>query len=259
LSAIDFHSSVSAKALQRQAIASLRANRIDPKFLYVTSRQAELWREVARRHAPIQSNPEFVRIYRQAFNRIAGQLPAEKIHLVGLGCGTGMKELDLFVALKTKGRACVFSAIDVSADLVQESIHKLTAAGAEDGGGLVCDLAETAFLAQWLSDRTGDGPRLLTFFGLAPNFAPDAVAQLFHSILRPADILLVSVHLAPIDAEVDLPDAMESVLPQYDNVETRAWLAAALAAWNLQDRVDAPVFEIGQVEGIHDLVSTARL
>jgi hypothetical protein len=202
-----------------EAIASLNANRIDPKFLYVTPRQAELWRQVSFKHSPIHANPEFARIYREAFAKIVHRLAPGKVALVGLGSGTGRKELDLYTALKTRGHAATFFAVDVSPDLVLESMQKLVSAGAAEGGSLVCDLADSAFLAPWLDQKTGD-------------------------------ILLVSVHLAPVDDHHPLAAAMELVLPQYNNPETCAWLAAALEQWNLLERVAVPEIKIGEIDGL---------
>src|ERR1700677_179436 len=94
--AIDFHSADHAATHEEQVIDSLHANRIDPKFLYVTPRQSELWRQVFLRHSPIHGNPEFARIYRDAFAQVAERQPAGEILLAGLGCGTGLKELNLY-------------------------------------------------------------------------------------------------------------------------------------------------------------------
>src|ERR1700722_243611 len=257
---IDFHPSVREEALKREAIESLQANRIDSKFLYVTPRQAELWRQVFLRHSPIHANPEFARIYRDAFARVGDQLQPGKIMFVGLGCGTGLKELELYSHLKARGRHALFSAIDVSHDLVAESAQKLVVAGARHQRRLVCDLAESMFLADWLDREAGreNLPRLITFFGLAPNLTPSVVMRLFRAVLRPGDILLVSAHLAPIGDGRDLPAAMRSVLPQYDNPETLAWLTAALEHLELKDLVDAPEMKIGEVEGVPAFVAQAR-
>jgi uncharacterized SAM-dependent methyltransferase len=257
---IDFHPSVREGALEREANESLQVNRIDPKFLYVTPRQAELWRQVFLRHSPIHANPEFARIYRDAFARVVDGLQPEKVLLVGLGCGTGLKELALYSLLKARGREALFSAIDISHDLVAESAQKLVTAGAGHQRSLVCDLAESAFLADWLDRVAGreNLPRLITFFGLVPNLAPSVVARLFRLILRSGDILLASAHLAPIGGGTDLPAAMRSVLPQYDNPETLAWLTAALEHGGLKDRVDAPEMNIGEVEGVPAFVALAR-
>ena len=235
---------------QREAIESLQFNRIDPKFLYLTQRQSELWRRVFLKHSPIHANPEFARIYEEAFTQITNRLKTKKVLLAGLGCGTGLKELQLYSKLKTTDHEALFAAIDVSRDLVVESAQKLIAAGAEHRRSLVCDLAQSQFLGEWINGLAGNLPRLITFFGLFPNFSPADIVRLFRSILRPDDIILASAHLAPVDEETPLPTAMKSLLPQYDNPETLAWLHAALELWGLENRVHPPEIKVGEVEGI---------
>lgn len=252
--AIDVHAP--PRAGESDVLASLASGRLDPKFLYVTPRQAELWRQVFLRHSPIQGNLEFVRIYREAFVRVAEKLPSGKIRLVGLGCGTGAKELELYSTLGGN-RSVAFSAIDVSRDLVAESAEKLARSGAESGGNLVCDLTQTDFLRVWLGKT--DLPRLITFFGLVPNLLPSDVGTILRAVLRPGDVLLASAHLAPVRNEEssELAAAMNSILPQYDNVETLAWISAVLEETGLADHVERPRMEIGQVEGMPAFVAQA--
>ena len=257
---IDSHPSVESRALDENAIQSLRTNRIEPKFLYLTSTQAEWWRQVFLRHSPIHGNPEFSRIYEEAFAKTADQLRARKIFLAGLGCGTGLKERELFSSLRTRDIDAQFAAIDVSRDLVIESVQRLVQAGATHHRSLVCDLAEVKFLGDWLGAATGDLSRVITFFGLFPNFAPSAIMKLFRAVLRPSDVLLASAHLAPLRNENrdEIPAAMKTVLPQYDNPETLAWLAAALESWNLQELVQPPEMKIGEIEGIPAFIAESR-
>jgi hypothetical protein len=249
---IDVHPSVGNEALRRDAIESLAANRIAPKFLYVTPHQTDLWRQVFLKHSPIHGNPEFVRIYRDAFRRILDTFAAKKVLLVGLGCGTGTKEAQLCESLKGQDRTVIFSAIDISHELVMESARKLEAAGAEHRRSLVCDLDQSTFLDEWLDRQDDELPRLITFFGLVPNFSPSLISRIFRAVLRPGDALLVSAHLAPIRGEAPdkLAAAMTSVLPQYDNPETLAWMTAALEPWDLTDLVGPPEIRIGEIEGI---------
>ena len=257
---IDFHPSTRDEALHREAMASLQSNRIDPKFLYVTPRQTELWRQVFLQHSPIHANPEFARIYGEAFRQIPDRLKPGKVLLAGLGCGTGLKELALVSSLKERGHEALFSAIDISHDLVRESAQKLVAAGAGHRRSLVCDLAQTAFLGEWLDALESGLPRLITFFGLIPNFAPSAVTRLFRAILRPGDVLLASAHLVPQPDEnwEKLPAAMKLILPQYDNPETLAWLSAGLELWGLENLVEPPEMKVGQVEGIPAFLAFAK-
>jgi hypothetical protein len=232
---------------------ALRQNRLDPKVLYRTARQADLWRAVFRKHSPIHGNPEFTRIYQEAFAAVAAHAPA-RVHLIGLGCGTGFKERELCRALRALQREVVFSALDVSGDLVAEAARLLEAAGAERGRQIEGDLLETAGAFASVEPQL---PRLLTFFGLCPNLMPAAVGRIFRSILRPGDELLASAHLAP--ARGDNPkDSLRAILPQYDNAETRAWLAEALVELGLADHLEPPSIEIGELDGIPAILGHAR-
>ena len=252
------HGAFQPDLMQRDAIASLRANRIAPKFLYVTARQAELWRQVSAKYSPIHGNPEFARIYREAFARVAEIMPQDEVYIAGLGCGTGAKEAELCAHLKARGRRVSFSDIDISRDLVEEASRRLAETGAVVTGGAVRDLADGEAVAQWMAGTGYEVPILYTFFGIVPNFPPSLVTRLFRAILRPGDVLLVSVHLAPVGEGVDLPQAMRCVLPQYDNAETLAWLRAAVENWGVQDRLAAPEMKIGEIEGKPAFVGTAR-
>lgn len=256
--AIDFHPSTREESLQQEAIASLQANRIDPKFLYVTPRQSEAWRQVFLRHSPIHGNPEFSRIYREAFTKVAARIGNIHVLLVGLGCGTGQKEHELASILRAKDTNVLFAAVDVSQDLVRESAQKLNEAGAEHRCSLVSDLTQADFIRDWLDRLDDKRPRLLTFFGVAPNFAPSAMTRLMRTLLRPGDLLFASAHLVPAENAGELPAAMASILPQYRNPETLAWLTAALKAWELEELVSEPEMNVSELEGIAAFLGTVR-
>jgi L-histidine N-alpha-methyltransferase len=245
---IDLHPSAWTGNLQREVAESLRANRLPPKGLYFTVRQAELWRQVSLRHSPVYRNPEFGHIYEEAFSRVTGE--GGRRELIGLGCGTGEKEAQLCRLLKAKGGEIYFSAIDISRELVREAAERLVAAGATHRRSLVCDLAQAEALTDWLGKDSA--PRLVTFFGLVPNFAPARLGPIFRALLRPDDLLLASVHLAPSEGpdEAGIDAAMRAVLPQYDNPETLAWLAEAIETWELTGLVDTPEMVIGKFEGV---------
>jgi len=237
---ITIHPSMTNIDLDAVLTASLQANRLDPKLLYVTPRQAELWREVSLKHSPIHSNPEFTRIYREAYAQIAEGMHAEKIHVVGLGPGTGLKEAELAARLQSLGREVLFTAIDVSRDLVEDASKRVAATGASADRHLVCDLAELDYIKDWLDANDRETPRLFTFFGIAPNLEPIFVAKLLRELLRPGDVLLASVHLAPVSEGVGIDAAMDKIVPQYDNAETLAWLREAMELWKLNARMEEP-------------------
>jgi hypothetical protein len=237
---ITVHPTMAKVDLDEVLAASLRANRLDPKLLYVTPRQAELWREVSRKHSPIHANPEFSRIYREAYARVAEEMPRGKIQLVGLGPGTGFKEAELAARLVASGHEVHFSAIDVSRELVEEAAGRVATVGARTGRHLVCDLAELDFIKAWLEADEVETPRLFTLFGVAPNLEATFTAKLLRELVRPDDWLLASVHLAPVSEKVSIEAAMDKIVPQYDNVETLAWLREATRQWKLDERMREP-------------------
>jgi uncharacterized SAM-dependent methyltransferase len=91
---------------------------------------------------------------------------------------------------------------------------------------LVCDLALTHDLPQILDQRDESGtPRIITLFGMIPNFEPDLILPKLADLLRAEDLLLLSANLVP---GPDYRAGVQRVMPGYDNPETRAWLLAFL-------------------------------
>jgi uncharacterized SAM-dependent methyltransferase len=106
---------------------------------------------------------------------------------------------------------------------------------------LVCDLVTAGDLPRiiWAGRRVGDpnisgmaarrpsqnDARLLTFFGMIPNFEPRQILPKLASLIRPKDFLLFSANLAP---GKNYAAGVKKVLPQYDNPLTRDWLMTFL-------------------------------
>jgi hypothetical protein len=110
--------------------------------------------------------------------------------------------------------------------------------------GLVCDLAEAGDLEEFLDPQTpGGARRVVTFFGMIPNFEPSVVQQLWQHCLRPGDLLLCSANLAP---GPDYRRGVECVLPQYDNALTREWLGLLLDDVGVGRESGCMTFGIGE-------------
>ncbi|PTY01042.1 hypothetical protein DB346_15680 [Verrucomicrobia bacterium LW23] len=261
-SPVYIHSSQQAEALRVARVQSLRSGRVHHAFHYNTVRQTDLWLDVFRKHSPVVGNPEFGRIYRASFARLAGELAASvgtrrSVHVIGLGAGDGTKEAWLLEALAAQGVAARFTAVDVSAELALTACRKacahlpgdraavLGATSPSPYTALVCDLLSCApaDLSAWLdgaatgaSSSEGSAPlRIFTFFGLFPNFDPRDIFPWLCGLVRGDDILLASAHLAPTapgdESAAAYAEGCRAVLPQYDNAATRAWLGAVLADW----------------------------
>jgi uncharacterized SAM-dependent methyltransferase len=90
----------------------------------------------------------------------------------------------------------------------------------------VCDLATANDLTVTLARRSeAKTARLLTFFGMIPNFEPQLILPKLASLVRPKDLLLFSANLAP---GADYTAGVKKILPQYDNPLTRDWLMTFL-------------------------------
>jgi hypothetical protein len=90
----------------------------------------------------------------------------------------------------------------------------------------VCDLASDDDLSDlFFGDFDSASPRLITFFGMIPNFEPQKILPKLSSLLRSNDWLLFSANLAP---GKNYGDGVKKILPLYDNDLTRDWLQTFL-------------------------------
>ena len=76
------------------------------------------------------------------------------------------------------------------------------------------------------NSKTQNLTRLITLFGVLPNLSPLPLLRRIYRFLRPMDFLLFSVNLAPGSRG---RTGTLRILPQYDNLPTRRWLAGAIS------------------------------
>ncbi len=96
--------------------------------------------------------------------------------------------------------------------------------------------------------------RLLTFFGMIPNFEPGRIMPRLASALQPGDLLLLSANLAP---GRDYAQGVQRILPLYDNELTRDWLLGFLLDLGV-DKADGAVrFVIEEDPGSYTLKRVA--
>ena len=145
------------------------------------------------------------------------------MHLIGLGCGGGQKDSRLLKLLQDSGKKAFYTPSDVSTAMVLVAQQTATAVVApEDCSPLVCDLASADDLPQVLDALpVSDAARLITFFGMIPNFEPHVILSRLAGLLRAGDSLLLSANLAP---GADYAAGVQRILPLYDNALTRDWL-----------------------------------
>lgn len=176
---------------------------------------------------PARTDADCAGTYDAGFVSTAKRLGAARVHLIALGCGGGQKEARLLQLLRQNGKqiSCTLSDVGVAMVLAaREAI--LAALPGIDCGTLVCDLATAEDLPEVLAPAIPDNAaRLVTFFGMIPNFEPDLILPRLAALLHRSDHLLFSANLAP---GTDYAAGVQKVLPLYDNELTRDWLMTFL-------------------------------
>ena len=149
------------------------------------------------------------------------------MHLIGLGCGGGQKDSMLLKLLKDYGKEVRYTPCDVSTAMVLVASQIARAVVSESQCfPLVCDLATADDLPAVLDQLAPtDATRVVTFFGMIPNFELELILPKLASLVRDGDLLPFSANLAP---GLDYAAGMKRILPQYDNPLTRDWLLTFL-------------------------------
>jgi L-histidine N-alpha-methyltransferase len=224
---VAIHASQFPEAIRRELLHSLRTRQINHKFHYDTIKQSSQWLALHQAFSPSRTDEDCSRAYDAAFTATVGRITARAVHLVGLGCGGGRKDARLLALLQQARKRIAYTPSDVSTPMVlvaseaaREVLPSLSC------HPLVCDLASAEDLPAVLDGyiKPADA-RLITFFGMIPNFEPQFILPRLAALLRPGDHLLFSANLAP-GAGYDA--GMWRILPQYDNNLTREWLITFL-------------------------------
>lgn len=221
------HPSQFPENVRRDLIESLRTRRVNHKFHYDSIKQTNRWLALHQAYAPSRSDADCAATYDRAFAAAAQQVAARRVHIVGLGCGGGQKDARLLKLLKAQGKTLSYTPSDVSVAMTLVARQAaLSVLPAEKMFPLVCDLATADDLPKVLATRhPSPATRLITFFGMIPNFEPQDILPKLTKLIRRQDTLLFSANLAP---GPDYAAGVAKILPQYDNELTREWLLTFL-------------------------------
>jgi uncharacterized SAM-dependent methyltransferase len=230
---VTIHRSQFPAAIRQELLDSLRRRQIDHKFLYDGVKQTEKWLALHRAFSPSRIDPDCASTYDCSFHDVLAAVEPSILHLVGLGCGGGQKDTRLLRLLATRGAQVFYTPSDVSAAMVLVAREAaLEIIPPTDCSPLVCDLAKSDDLPTVLDSLVAaEYPRLVTFFGMIPNFEPDAILPRLAALIRPGDLLLFSANLAP---GADYSEGLKEILPSYDNDLTRDWLLSFLLDLGLE-------------------------
>jgi uncharacterized SAM-dependent methyltransferase len=224
---VTIHASQFPETVRRDLLESLRTRQVNHKFHYDSVKQTRKWLALHQTLSASRNDTDCAATYDRSFEAMATRIDPARVHLIGLGCGGGQKDTRLLTQLKVQGKTIFYTPCDVSTAMVLAARQAaLTVVSEGHSFPLVCDLAMAEDLPDFFDTH---GPRstarLITFFGMIPNFEPQVILPRLASLLRPGNYLLLSANLAP---GPDYAAGVQRVLPQYDNPLTRDWLMTFL-------------------------------
>lgn len=224
---VAIHASQSPENVQRDLLESLRTRRVNHKFHYDSIKQTNKWLALHQAYSPSRNDADCAATYDKAFAEAAKEIKATRVHLIGLGCGGGQKDARLLKLLKARGKTLSYTPSDVSVAMTLVAQQAARAVVSEKKCfPLVCDLATADDLSGLFAHRPSPTAyRLITFFGMIPNFEPQEILPKLAKLIRPQDTLLFSANLAPGN---DYAVGVKKMLPQYDNELMREWLMTFL-------------------------------
>ena len=142
------------------------------------------------------------------------------------------------------GRSCSVASVAMVLTARQAALEILDS---KDCFPLVCDLLASDDLAGALRQQSpADAARLVTFFGLIPNFEPAVIMPLLAGLLQPDDVLLLSANLAPGS---HYAAGVQRILSLYDNALTRDWLMTFLLDLGVEQDDGELVFAVQDAPG----------
>jgi hypothetical protein len=255
---ITIHESQFPENVRRDLLASLRARRVNHKFHYDSVKQTQKWLALHQAYSPTRNDADCRAIYENGFAAAAEKIKAKQVHVIGLGCGGGQKDTRLLKLLERRDRDIFYTPCDVSTAMVLVARQAASAVVPEENCfPFVCDLVTVGELSEiiWDGCRVGDpyflgtatrrpsrnDSRIVTFFGMIPNFEPEHILPKLASLIRTKDFLLFSANLAPGS---HYAAGVKKILPQYDNTPTRDWLMTFLHDLGIEKSDGEPRFAI---------------
>ena len=226
---------------RRQAmIGDLASNRLPPAFLYESSAQSKRWLAVHEAYSPFVKDPDCRKIYEWIAGQIGVRVQGAGVHVIGLGCGSGVKDFMLLRQLEKP----IYWPVDISQELVLEAVGN---SPASRNHPLVLDLARAKDIGNFINNQIPIGSRrIYTLFGILPNFNPQMLSELLLDILQSDDLLLLSANLAPGNNYVK---AVDRIMAQYENSITCEWLLGALGEINTPLSEGRLVFRQRKISG----------
>lgn len=226
LEEVYIHSSQFPEQVYKDYREGFKLKKIPHKFHYDSVKQSQKWLKLHQVFSPSRNNQDCVVSYEECFAKTVEILKdSSKIEVIGLGSGGGTKDTLLLSSLDKTNSEIFYYPIDVSLSLAIISAQKARANHPQIGiKPVVCDLLYADNLIKQIS-QTSNSKKILTFFGMIPNFTPNEIMPILSNFLQSGDILLMSANLAPGN---DYLEGIKKISYQYDNDLTKDWLMTIL-------------------------------
>jgi L-histidine Nalpha-methyltransferase len=220
------HPSQFPNQVYQDYLACFALGKINHKFHYDSVKQSQKWLKIHEYFSPARTSDDCINAYAKCFEKTAKIVDNfSNLQLIGLGCGGGEKDKLLISYLFNTDKKIIYYPVDVSLSLSLISAQKIRGSYPQVAvQPIVCDLLHSDDLIDHL--HQGEGERkIITFFGMIPNFYPDEILPILSNFLQEGDILLMSANLSPGD---DYLEGINKVMSQYDNELTQDWLMTVL-------------------------------
>ncbi|MBE9040450.1 L-histidine N(alpha)-methyltransferase [Oscillatoriales cyanobacterium LEGE 11467] len=200
---------------------------IDNRFHYDSVKQSQKWLKIHQAYSPASGNQDCIQTYERCFEATTNHLDNQsQLQLIALGCGGGEKDSRLLSNLLKQERDITCYPVDVSLSLALISARAMEKVAPQSlVKPIVCNLRSARDLIQIIDREEEKRQKIITFFGMIPNFYPDRILPILSEFLNGEDILLFSANLAPGSNYLQ---GINKILPQYDNELTRDWLITIL-------------------------------
>src|SRR5450432_655259 len=184
---VAIHASQFPENVRRDLLASLRARQVNHKFHYDSVKQAQQWLALHQVYSPSRNDVDCAATYDCALAEAVRQIRAKRVHVIGLGCGGGLKDTRLLKLLKAGGKEIFYTPCDVSTAMVLVARKVAMSVVTEKNCfPFVFDLASADDLPAVLAKHNPrNAARLVTFFGMIPNFEPQDILPELAALVRP--------------------------------------------------------------------------
>jgi L-histidine N-alpha-methyltransferase len=201
--------------------------KIDHKFHYDSVKQSQKWLRIHDSYSPARNNDDGILCYQRCFQHLKDKIGSHvDLDLIGLGCGGGEKDKSLLITLAGSYRSLTYYPVDVSLSLSLISAQKVRDYSSNvEIMPIVCDLLSAGDLVTGIQSQQAKRSKIVTFFGMIPNFLPHEILPILARFIDQEDILLMSANLSPGE---DYLAGIDKILFQYDNDLTRDWLMTIL-------------------------------